>query len=94
MNVATSRRRPFFGVEAAAGQQLVLESRVEALAAVLFNAEPTRPIDWVICSAVHVFANRSPVYSPPLSEWKITPATSPPRTAAAMHSAAFASDVS
>jgi hypothetical protein len=42
----------------------------------------------------NAWANRSPVYSPPLSEWKITPVTSPSRTAAAMHNAALASGAS
>src|SRR5918995_6075866 len=56
-------------------------SRVPTSAAALSNAEPTRPIDWVTPSASHARANRSPTYSPPLSRWKITPATSPPRTA-------------
>lgn len=60
----------------------------------LSSAEATRPIDWTTPKAAHALANTAPVYSPPLSEWKITPVTSPPRTAAAMHSAALANAAS
>ena len=45
--------RLFLGVEAAAGQQLVLESRVEALGRRVVQRGADRPIDWVISSAVH-----------------------------------------
>lgn len=77
------------GGEALPGQELELEGRVEALGRGV--VEPTRPIDWVTWRELQAWAKRSPTYSPPLSVWKITPAMSPPRTAAAMHRAAFAS---
>ena len=48
--------RLVFGGEPAAGQELVLEGRVEALGRRVVQREPTRPIDWVTPSAVHAFA--------------------------------------
>jgi hypothetical protein len=57
-----------FGLEGVARQQLGLEGRVPALGSGVVNAEPTRPIDWVTLRASQALVNRSPTYSPPLSE--------------------------
>src|SRR5215204_5060992 len=85
---------PVLGGELPSREELPLEGRVEAFAAALSSADPTRPIDWTAPSAVQASVNTSPTYSPPLSEWNTTPVTWPPRTAAAMHSAALASGAS
>ena len=71
-------------------------SRVELndSATALSRADPVRPIDCVTPARRQAWANSSPVYSPPWSVWNITPATDPPRTAMAMHSAARASAAS
>lgn len=49
-----------------------------------------RPIDWRTLARAHALRNTLPVYSPPWSLWKITPVTSPPRTAIATCNAAVA----
>lgn len=90
MNRATSRRAWSLVAKCFRDSSSCSSVELNDSAAALSSAEPTRPIDWVTRNDAQARAKRSPTYSPPLSVWKITPATSPPRTAAAMHSAAFA----
>ena len=53
-----------------------------------------RPIDWRTAAEAQAWVNSPPVYSPPWSVWKMTSPTWPPRTAIAMHNAAFANAAS
>jgi hypothetical protein len=82
------------GGEVVIAEQFELQGGVERLGDRVKREDPVRPIDWVTCAPRQAAAKCSPVYSPPWSVCMITPATVPPRTAIATHSAARARAVS
>src|ERR1039458_10069980 len=92
MKAATFCSSLGLGGEVPAAQQLKFQGRVPAFRSGVIEArpDPTRPMDWVTPSRPQAALKRSAVYSDPLSEWKITPSTFPPRTAAAIKTADIA----